>query len=114
MSGEAGISLSGTSTAVSVFRGVAEAPRGARARAAEEEEVVSRSAVARDLSRLAAITDPMAQAEAHAQDIRRAHLMETLKERTAGASGLSPLWVELEALEQVSTQAFLISCAVLG
>ena len=69
MSGEAGISLSGTSTAVSVFRGVAEAPRGARARAAEEEEVASRSAVVRDLARLAAINGPAAQAEARVRDI---------------------------------------------
>ena len=99
MSGEVEISLCGTSTATSVFRGAAEAPRGAGARAAEDEEVVSRPAVARDLSRLAAITGPAAQAEARARDIRRAHLMATLKERTAGTPGLSPLWAELEALE---------------
>ena len=111
MSGEAEISLSGTSTAASVFRGAAEAPRGAGSRAAEEEEVVSRPPVVRDVERQAAITGPAAQAEARARDIRRAHLMATLRERTAGTPGLSPLWAELEALDQVNTRAFLISCA---
>ena len=92
MSGEARISLSGTSTAASVFRGAAEAPRGAGARAAEEEEeVVSHRAVDRNLSRLVAITGPTAQAEARERDARRSHLLATLKERTAEVPGLSPL-----------------------
>ena len=109
MSGEAGISLFGTSTTAFVFRGAVEAPRGAGARATEYEEVVYRSVVARDVSRLAAITGPAVQAEARARDIQRAHLMVTLKERTVGTPGLSPLWEKLEALELMSIRAFLIA-----
>ena len=114
MSGEAEISLSGTSTAVSIFRGAAEAPRGAGARAAEDEEVVSRPALACNLSRLAAIIGPAAQEEARVRAIRRAHLMSTLKERTTRIPGLSPLWDKLEAIEYVSTLNFLTPCAFLG
>ena len=91
MSGEAEVSLSGTSTTVSVFRGAVEAPSEAGARVAEHEEVVSRPAVVRDLSRLAVITGPATQAEARARDTWRAHVMSTFKERTAGIPGLSPL-----------------------
>ena len=106
--------MSRTSTAASVFWGVAEAPRGAGARAAkEEEEVVSHPAVVRDLSRVAAIIGPAAQAEARERDARRSHLLATLKERTAEVPGLSTLWEELEAIDQVNTRAFSISCAFL-
>ena len=108
------MSLSGTSTVVSIFRGTTKAPNGAGARVAEDEEVVSRPTVVRDLSRLAFITGPAAQAEARARDTRRAHLMSTLKERTAGILGPSPLWADLEALDQVSTLIFLIPCSFLG
>ena len=45
MSGEVGMSFSGTSMAASVHRGAAEAPRGTGARAAgEEDEAMSRLA----------------------------------------------------------------------
>ena len=71
--------------------------------------MASRTAVVRDLARLAAITGPEAQAKARARDIQRAHLMAILRERTAGSPGLSPLWAELEALDQVNIRAFLIS-----
>ena len=72
--------------------------------------MVSHPAVVRDLSCLAAITGPPAQAEAREQDARRSHLLATMKERTAEVPGLSPLWEELEAIDQVNTQAFSISC----
>ena len=59
MSGEAGMSFSGTSTAASVHRGAAEVPRGTGARATgEEDEVVSRLALAMGVSRLATISGP--------------------------------------------------------
>ena len=55
------MSFSGTSTAASVQRGVAEAPRGTGARVAgEEDEVVSRLAIAMGVSRLATISGPAA------------------------------------------------------
>ena len=73
MSGEAEISFSGTSTAVYVCPGVAEAPREAGACAArEEEEVASHSALAKGISRLAAISGPAAQEEARVRALRRA------------------------------------------
>ena len=71
--------------------------------------MASRTAVVRDLARLAAINGPAAQAEARVRDIRWAHLMATLRERTAGTPGLAPLWAELEALDQVNIWVFLIS-----
>ena len=62
MSGEVGMSFSGTSTVASVHRGVAEAPREAGARAAgEEDEVMSCLALARGVSRLVTISGPAAQ-----------------------------------------------------
>ena len=66
MSGEAEVSLSGTSTVASVFWGAAEGPSEAGPRVAEDEEVVSRLAVVRDLSRLEVITGTATQAEARA------------------------------------------------
>ena len=74
---------------------------------------MSHPTVVRDLSRLAAITGPAVQAEAREQDARRSHLLATLKERTAQVPGLSPLWEELKAIDQVNTRAFSISCAFL-
>ena len=55
------MSFSGTSMAVSVCLGAAEAPREAGARATgEEEEVASCSALAKGIARLAAISSPAA------------------------------------------------------
>ena len=108
------MSFSGTSTSASVFQGAAEAPSEVGARVAKDEEVVSRPAMVRDLSHLAVNTGPAAQAEARARDTQRTHLMSTLKERTAGILGPSPLWADLEALDQVSTLIFLIPCSFLG
>ena len=97
------MSFSGTSTAVSVHRGMAEAPRGTGAHAAgEEDEVVSRLALAMGVSRLATISGPAAQEEAPARALRRAQLLAALKEKTAGIPEASQLWEELEAIEQVS------------
>ena len=97
------MSFSGTSTAASVHRGAAEAPRGAGARAAgEEDEVVSRLALAMGVSRLATISGPAAQEEARVRALRRAQLLAALKVKTAGIPEASVLWAELEVIEQVS------------
>ena len=59
------MSFSGTSTAASVCLGAAEAPRGAGAHAAgEEDEVASCLAIAMGVSCLATISGPAAQEEA--------------------------------------------------
>ena len=82
------MSSSGTSTAASVCLGAAEAPRGAGARAAgEENEVASRFALAKGISRLATISGPAAQEEAQMHALRRAQLLAALKEKTAGIPG---------------------------
>ena len=97
------MSFSGTSTAASVYQGAAEAPRGTGAHAAgEEDEVVSRVALAMGVSRLATISSPTAQEEARVRALRRAQLLAALKEKTAGIPGASLLWEELEAIEKVS------------
>ena len=89
--------------AASVCLGAAEAPREAGARAAgEEEEVASRSALAKGISCLAAISGPAAQEEARERALRRAQLLAALKERTAGIPEVSQLWEEFDAIEQVS------------
>ena len=108
------MSLSGTSTVTSILQGVAEAPSGAGVRSTEDEEVLSRPSFSQNLSRMAAITVPATQEEARVRAIRRAHMMATLKKRTTGILGLSPLWDELEAIVQVSTLTFLTPCAFLG
>ena len=94
---EAEMSFSGTSTVVSVHQGAAEAPRGAGARAAGEEDEV--------VSRLATIFGPAAQEEARGRALHRAQLMAALKEKTAGIPGASVLWAKLEVIEQVSSVA---------
>ena len=97
------MSFSGMSTAVSVHRGAAEAPRETGARAAgEEDEVVSRLALAMGVSRLATISGLAAQEEARASALHRARLPVALKEKTAGIPEASQLWEELEPIEQVS------------
>ena len=107
------MSFSGTSTAASVCLGVAEAPREAGARAAgEDEEVASHSALAKGISRLADISGPAAQEEARVRALRRAQLLAALREKTAGIPGVSALWTELEAIEQVSAAAPLTSCTL--
>ena len=110
MYGEEEMSLSDVSTAESAFRGAAEAPKGARARAAEEGEAVSRPTVAQNLARLAAVSGPAAQEEARVRAIRRAYLWSVLRERTAGIPELSQLVAELEAIEQVITLTFRLFC----
>ena len=98
------MSFSGTSTAASMHRGTAEAPRGTGAHAAgEEDEAMSRLALAMGVSCLATISGP-AQEEARVRALRRAQLLAALKEKTAGILEASPLWEELEAIEQVSVE----------
>ena len=97
------MSFSGMSTAAYMHRGTAEAPRGTGAHAAgEEDEVVSRLALAMGVSRLATISGPAAQKEARVRGLRRAQLLAALKEKTVGIPEASLLWEELEAIEQVS------------
>ena len=74
---------------------------GARA-AREEDEVVSRLALAMGVSRLATIFGPSAQEEARMRALHRAQLLAALKDKTAGIPEASLLWGELEAIEQVS------------
>ena len=107
MSGEAGMAFSDVSTAESAFRGVAEAPSEAGARAADGE-VASRSSVAQNLSRLAAISGPAAQEEARIRAVRRAYLWSILRERAAEIPELSPVVAELEAIEQVCGLLFFV------
>ena len=103
------MSFSRTSTVASVCLGAAEAPREAGARAArEEEEVASRSALSKGVSRLAAISSPVAQEEARVHGLSRAQLLVALREKTAGIPGASAFWSELEAIEQVNVAAPLI------
>ena len=105
------MSFSGTSMAASVCLGAAEAPREAGAHAAgEEEEVASRSSLAKGISCLAAISGPAAQEEARVRALRMAQLLAALREKTAGIPGAPALWSELEAIEQVSAAAPLTSC----
>ena len=101
MSGEAERALSDVSTAESVFRGAAEAPSEAGARATGKNEVASHSSAAQNVARLAAVSGPVAQEEARIRAVRRAHLWSILKERTAGIPELSLVVAELEAIEQV-------------
>ena len=101
------MSFSETSTAASVHRGAAEAPRGTGARAAgEEDEAMSRLALAMGVSRLATISGPAAQEEARVRALRRAQLLAALKEKTAGIPEASQLWEEFDAIEQVSVTFF--------
>ena len=105
------MSFSGTSTVVSVCPGAAEAPWEAGACAAgEEEEVVSRAALAKGISHLVAISGPVAQEKARMRALRRSHLLAALREKTAGIPGAPALWSELEGIEQVSAAAPLTSC----
>ena len=84
-----------TSMGASVHRGAAEAPRGTGARAAgEEDELMSRLALAMGVSCLATISSPAAQEGARARALRRAQLLAALKEKTAGIPEASQLWEE--------------------
>ena len=97
------MSFSGTSTAASVCLVAAEAPTGVEARAAgDEDEVVSRFALAKGISSLATIFGPAAQEEARGRALRRAQLLVALKEKTAGIPSAFAVWTELEAIEKVS------------
>ena len=94
------MSFSGMSTAASACLCAAEAPRGAGACAAgEEDEVASRFALAKGISCRATISGPAAQEESRVRALRRAHLLAALKEKTAGIPGASALWTEIEAIE---------------
>ena len=78
MSSDSEMAVSEVSTAESAFCGVAEAPKGAGARAAGEENGAGRAALREQLARLEAATGLDAQAEARARAIRKAQLWTTL------------------------------------
>ena len=61
--------------------------------------MASRSALAKGISRLVAISGPAAQEEARVRALRRAQLLAVLKDKTAGIPGASALWSELETIE---------------
>ena len=82
------MSFSGTWMVASMHLGAVEAPSGAGARAAKEEDkVASRLALAMGVSRLVIISGPAAQEEARVRTLRRAQLLAALKEKTAGILG---------------------------
>ena len=109
------MSFSGMLTAASVHRGAAEAPRGTGAcSAGEEDEAMSRLALAMGVSCLATISGPAAQEEARVRALRRAQLLAALKEKTAGIPEASQLWEEFDTIEQVSVALFLGPSLLLG
>ena len=75
--------------------------------------MASRSALAKGISRLAAISGPAAQEGVRVRALRRAQLLAALK-KTAGIPGVSALWSKLEYIEQVSAAAPLTSCPPWG
>ena len=103
MSSEIEMAISEVSTAESVFHRVTEAPRGAGARAAREENGVGRAALREQLARLEAATGLDAQAEARARAIRKAQLWTVLREHLAGNPALVLAVTELEHLDEVSS-----------
>ena len=95
------MAISEVSTAESAFRGVAEAPRGAVARAAGDG--VGRAALHEQIARLVAATGLDAQAEAMARAVRKAQLWTILREHLADNPALVQAVTELEHLDEVSS-----------
>ena len=110
MSGDNEMAISKVSMAESVFRGAAEAPRGAGARATEEGRGASRAALHEYRGRLQAATGPHTQEEAVARAMCKAQLWATLKELLASNPALAQAVEELEHLDMVSPSSPSISC----
>ena len=108
MSSDSEMAISEVSTAESAFRGAAEAPRGAGARAAGEEHVAGRAALCEQLACLGAATGLDAQAGARA--IRTAHLWTILREQLAGTPAVVLAVMKLEHLDTVSSPSPSFSC----
>ena len=99
MSSDNKMAVSDVSTAESAFRGAADAPRGAGARAARD----GAACVAYEqIARLEAATGLNAQVEAMARAARKAQLWNILREHLANDPALVQAVSELERLDKVS------------
>ena len=107
MSRDEEMARSEMSTAESVFRGAAEAPRGAGARATGGGRGATRATLADQIARLAKVSGPDAQEEVRVRAIRKAHRWAALKEQTAGILALARMVEELEALDLVGAATLL-------
>ena len=101
MSSDNEMAVSEVSTAEFAFRGVAEAPRGAGARAAVDG--AGRAALREQIARLEAATGLDAQVEAIARAARKAQLWNILREHLADNPALVQVVTELEHLDKVSS-----------
>ena len=107
MSGDTEMAISDVSTVESVFRGAADAPRRAGARAAGEDRGPARAALHEQLAHLQAATGPDTKEEARARAMRKAQHWATLKEQLAGNLALAQAVEELEHLNMVSSSSLL-------
>ena len=94
------MTVSDVSTAESAFRGTAEAPRGAGARATGDG--AARAVLREQIARLEAATGWNAQVEAMARAARKAQLWNILREHLADDPALVQAVSELERLDEVS------------
>ena len=100
MSSDSEMAVSDVSTAESAFRGAAEAPRGAEARAAGDG--ATRAALHEQVARLEAATGWNAQVEAMSRAARKTQLWNILREHVADDPVLVQAVSELERLDEVS------------
>ena len=100
MSSDNEMAVSDVSTAESTFRGAAEAPTGAGARAAGDGATCA--ALREQIARLEAATGLNAQVEAMARAARKAQLWNILWEHLADDPTLVQAVSELERLDEVS------------
>ena len=98
------MAVSDVSTAESAFRGTAEAPKGAGARAAGDG--AARAALREQIARLEAATGWNAQVEAMSRAARKAQLWNILREHLADDPALVQAVSELEHLEKVGPSFF--------
>ena len=94
------MAVSDLSTAESAFRGAAEAPRGAGARAAGDG--AARTALREQIARLEATTGWKAEVEAMSRAARKAQLWNILREHLGDDPALVQAVSELERLNEVS------------
>ena len=98
------MAISDMSTAESAFRGAAEAPRGAGARAAGDG--AARAALREQIARLEAATGLNAQVESMARAACKAQLWNLLRDRLADDPALVQAVSELEHLDEVGPSFF--------
>ena len=94
------MAVSDVSTAESAFRGAAEAPRGAGARAAGDG--ATRAVLREQVARLEAATGWGAQVEAMSRAARKTQLWNILREHVADDPALVQAVSELERLDEVN------------